>query len=790
MAQELYCPKCKQTFEEGSRRFCPTDGSRLISEAAESARQRGGVFSHLLPKVEADTRRDETLAAKPRPRGVSEAPELSSIGGAGDTYFEFEDIELELELETEKQKEFFNPPPEPTRADQPRIEPLPAETARVEPPRPEPPRKEPGRAESPIPEPRAEPSRPVARKVSPHEIPKGHVSLDDDRPIFNVDFDTRDPEGFVGRVVKGRYKVTEFLGGDNRGLAYLAEDKLSDDRKVLVRILLEEAVDEVMISILAEERVSLSHLSHPNIARLIDSGEFTGGTQFLVTEYIDALSVRDALEIHGRFDPQRTARVIKQVAYALNEAHQQGILHRDIRPENIILDPLEDGTEQAMVVNFGTSEGEPNPYNMQYKAPEVLDGRIGTVSSDIFSLAVVSYEMLTGRVPFAGDTVKEVMRSNLSGIQLPVSAVSPGVSRAVDDTLGRALALSATNRFAKARDFGDALFASLSDPAARVAPAPPPPKAAPPVPRPKPAAPPPIAEVVKKPVKPVGETVKLMPLASQDEPAWKSRSPEPIQTGSSRSRMIAAIGIPALALLAALGFYLIYTPVPQPPSANANSLTNGVNANPNLATSNEVPPLPRSIQQPPNSSYYQNTKPNLKGDLLLNYVGFSLFYPNDWKVNGPQPGANANIRGKFLDISRETPDGRMQEQMLISYYPSKGTFHEDADRFPQMVKETNETLAKLLPNYQMISEGEYSLNGGWRTYEVKFQGSGTSPTGEKLIVWGRRLFIPAARPGVRNGFEITMLATSLAPDVKSVDDVGQKGELAGVLATFEPSQSF
>ncbi len=128
--------------------------------------------------------------------------------------------------------------------------------------------------------------------------------------------------------------------------------------------------------------------------------------------------------------------------------------------------------------------------------------------------------------------------------------------------------------------------------------------------------------------------------------------------------------------------------------------------------------------------------------------------------------------------------------MLISYYSSKGTFGEDGEKFTLMVKETNETLKKLLPGYQMVSQGEIKLNGSWQAYEVKFQGGGTSPTGEKLVVWGRRLFIPAARPGVRNGFEITMLATSLADEVHSVDDVGVKGELAPILETFEPSQSF
>jgi hypothetical protein len=174
----------------------------------------------------------------------------------------------------------------------------------------------------------------------------------------------------------------------------------------------------------------------------------------------------------------------------------------------------------------------------------------------------------------------------------------------------------------------------------------------------------------------------------------------------------------------------------------------------------------------------------------VNFVGFTMYYPKDWKLNGPQPGTAANARGKFIDITRNTPDDRLKEQMLISYYPSKGTFTADAASFPQMVQETNDTLKKILPGYQMLSEGEVKFNGDWRAYEVKFQGSGISVSGEKIVVWGRRLFIPASRPGVRNGFEITMLATSLAEEVKSADDVGVRGELAPILYSFEPSQNF
>jgi len=274
-----------------------------------------------------------------------------------------------------------------------------------------------------------------------------------------------------------------------------------------------------------------------------------------------------------------------------------------------------------------------------------------------------------------------------------------------------------------------------------------------------------------------------------DPPAWRNRSPEPPETGNSRLKAFAVIGILVVFGLLAYWFFIANnanrTDTPGVTGQTANQ--SNVDQSANLANS-EMPPQPRDVPQPPNSTFYQNGKQNLKGDLLRNFVGFSIYYPKDWKVNGPQEGTTPNARGKFLDIARSTPDGRLKEQMLISYYPSKGTFNEDDEKFPQMVKETNETLKKLLPGYQMVSEGEIKLNGSWRAYEIKFQGGGKSETGEKLVLWGRRLFIPASRPGVRNGFEITMLATSLADDVRSVDDVALPGQLATNPDTLKPSR--
>lgn len=754
----MYCPKCKDIFEEGSRRFCPTDGSRLVSEAASANARSGGIFASLIPKIEAISDLEEKVQ---QPRRISDPtpahfPSSTPPSNEPDLpFFEFDDLELEI--------------PPPIRKPEPIQEP------------PAPPRPVASEAET----------KHFGRKVQPFEIPAGHVDLGGANrfPSPADDFSLESPERFVGRTVKGRYVVSEFLGGDETGLAYLADDRLAEERKVLVRILIEDDHDEIMSSILGEERVSLSHFSHPNVARLIDSGSFANGLSFLVSEYVDSLSVNDILTIHGVFDPPRAARVIRQAANALNEAHQEGIIHRDVRPSNLIVDTLNDSTEQVKVVGFGTSNGDPNEHNFVYKAPEVLEGKIATVASDIYSLGVVAFEMLTGELPFDGETAKEYLRQQNAGFTALPSALNPALPRTVDEILDKALAANAADRCSKARELGDALFSAIHE-----------------IPKPvfveqkiaSPAdtetltqAPPPAKVATIISLEPaVKQPAATAATAPKDEPNWRNRSPEPPKTGSSWMATLAGLGVLALVITAGIIWYFSTqraTTVEPPPPANT-AVNTGVaqTGTPSV----DMPPLPRTIQQPPNTNVFQSSKESLRGDLLRNFVGFSLYYPKDWKLNGPQNGSSANSRGKFLDISREGPDGRMREQMLISYYPSKGTFDQDDDKFPQMVKETNETLKKLLPGYQMVSEGEIKLNQNWPAYEVKFQGGGTSDTGEKLVVWGRRIFVPASRPGARNGFEITMLATSLSDGVRSVDDVGVKGELASVLSTFEPSQNF
>lgn len=756
----MYCPKCKQRFEKGSRRFCPTDGARLVSEE-QTGQSQAGIFANLIPKMDGISDLGDALSDLP---GVivsdldqDRSRERRPIEKSDEVFFELDDYDDAAAIDT-------------------------ALSAR--PP------------EVPVPEKAAaamSPGQPAGKKVDLSKIPAGHVVLNKGDSITASEFDPLDPQGFVGHVVKGRYIVIEFLGGDDSGLAYLAEDKLAAEKKVVVRVIIRRESDEMMDSIMAEERVSLSHFSHPNIARLIDSGEFSNGDIFLISEYIDALSVADILSIHGCFGAERASRVIRQISNALNEAHQEGILHRDIRPENLIIDPgAGDAIEQAKLVNFGASRGEPTEGNLAYRSPEVLDGRINTIVSDIFSLAVVSYQMLTGKLPFPGSSAKEILRSQYSGLKETPTALRPDLPGAIDDVFEKALSFKPGGRYKKAREFGDAFCSALAGVKAAaetkaeqpkivsLKPLVPAISSSPPADAKK-AAPTP------KPAEPVVTTPEQPP-----KTAAARNFEVPFLTEEPTSKRKYYVGAGIMALLAALGigwFYLANNPAilmtgggPADPAANANTIP---------PANTEMPPHPRSLAQPPNTVYYQNTKSNLRGDLVLNFVGFTLYYPESWKVNGPQRSNSASeTRGKFLDISSETPDGRPKEQMLISYYPSMGTYAADAEKFPQLVRETNETLEKILPDYRMVSQGETVVNGSWRAYEVKFQGGGTTETGEKLMVWGRRLFIPASRPGARNGFEITMLATSLAENVRGVEDVGVRGELERILYSFEPTQNF
>lgn len=783
------------------------DGARLLpaSNSAKAAGKTSGVFTNLIGKATPIAKAEDKFAALPHFVKTEESdlpsPNLQTRGK--DLNARSEDVfELELELD-------------------------PIQT----------------------------PIKPAARIVKPGEVPSGTASIGDRKtnPTGRTALSRENPRILLGQTVKGRYNLVELLGDDESSISYLAEDKINAPKKVLVRVLTDED-DELTGKIYAEERVSLSHVNHPNIARVIDSGELPEGIPFIISEFVEAGSIGNLLKKTGQLNALRAARIVRQAAYALSEVHQNAILHRDLKPENILLTVSDTGTEQIKLVNFGTSSGKPHKGNRAYKAPEILEGKTTTFAGDIYSLAVVAYQMLTNRLPFQGATEKELIRGQRQGLLLKPTNLRLDVPASVDDILEKAMAFNPSERYPKARDFGDAFFNAITNSAAPQAEEdreiplserPNSPTAAnAELPIPKPDAPLTLSnlksaeveipalkdnknEKSEKPepekaeiadarpealafaanadgiaqAKPEPKEISKTSEAKSADDLWTRRSPEPPVTASRSWLLLSIFGL--LILLAAVWAIWSYSLQRQNEAEfvaqaenEAQNLQNPPAPEPNPISNNspgteaiEVPPLPRQVSQPPETSFFQNSKQNVKGDLMRNFLPFSLYFPKDWQVNPTNESGKTDVRGKFLDISKNTPDGKPSEQMLISYYDSRGTYKDDKAKFSQLVKETNETLKKIIPNYQTLSEGETVING-WKAYEMKFQGGGTTGNGEKLIVWGRRLFIPASRPGLKSGYEITMLATSLSPEVRSVDEVGVKGELAAILETFEPNQNF
>ncbi len=293
-------------------------------------------------------------------------------------------------------------------------------------------------------------------------------------------------------------------------------------------------------------------------------------------------------------------------------------------------------------------------------------------------------------------------------------------------------------------------------------------------------------------------------IKATEDTAWEKRSIDPPGEEESRWFLYPLIGIIILGL-GLLGFFYLTNQnnsvnegQANTPTENLNQPNPNVNINAPITSPNEntapvnentaqfqqdpntelieVPPPPRKVVQPPNTVYFKNEKKSTKGKLAAGFLGFSIYYPKTW--------VEKKRSDKFLDISRLTPQGLLSKQLIIERYDSKGTFQSDRPLFKGLVEKSNADLRKILSNYEVLSSEETTFqNGRWQVFEVRFQGIGSD---KKLIIWGRRLWMPIQSPGMKSGFIITMIGTSLSDDVKSVNDLGEKDDLAEILKTFEP----
>jgi beta-lactam-binding protein with PASTA domain/predicted Ser/Thr protein kinase len=265
-----------------------------------------------------------------------------------------------------------------------------------------------------------------------------------------------------GTMVDERYRLDHKIGSGGMADVWLAEDT-ELDRNVAIKILHDRfAQDGEFVQRFQREAQSAAGLQHPNVVGIFDRGSFRD-TYFIAMEYVDGPSLKDLVK--GGMGTKDAIDFTRQILNAARFAHRKGIIHRDLKPQNVLID--DEG--RARVADFGIARGGENSDitatgsvmgTAQYLSPEQAQGKPTTPSSDIYSIGVILYEALTGRVPFEGDSAVAVALKQVSETPRRPSAINPSIPPALDAVVMRALAKDPEARFKDADAFLKALDAA------------------------------------------------------------------------------------------------------------------------------------------------------------------------------------------------------------------------------------------------------------------------------------------------------------------------------------------
>ena len=204
-----------------------------------------------------------------------------------------------------------------------------------------------------------------------------------------------------------------------------------------------------------------------------------------------------------------------------------------------------------------------------------------------------------------------------------------------------------------------------------------------------------------------------------------------------------------------------------------------VETKPTPAVEQPSPSPEDSFVPPPNTVPFENSNAKLDGKLAEHYFDFSFYYPQSW-----QKDPNAGVPGarNFVKVERRLSPDSPQEDFAVGWYTSTGTYAGDLSNFPQRVQEVSAALAKAYPEYRKVSEGPTKVNS-MDAYEFRWEGLSKGDNGD-VNLWGRVVFLPTGKEGDTAGATIVMLSTSLAPELTSAEDIGQKGEATVILDSF------
>jgi eukaryotic-like serine/threonine-protein kinase len=288
----------------------------------------------------------------------------------------------------------------------------------------------------------------------------GLPPLDITRPFPEAEPTGADPR--IGTTLAARYRIEDRIASGGMATVYRARDTQLD-REVALKVMHRSLADDPgFLERFRAEARSAGRLNHPNVVSVYDYGSTPEGA-YIVMELVDGVTLRSLLDRFGRIDPTRANQVVQAVADALDHAHASGVVHRDIKPENVVVSPagevrvLDFGIAKALGQHASRLTSERPVGTVAYVAPEQLRGENVDGRADIFALAGMTYEMLTGKAPFEGDTPQAIAAARLRSPELE-AGISPGVNVAIR----RATSASPDDRFETANSFVQALVSSTS----------------------------------------------------------------------------------------------------------------------------------------------------------------------------------------------------------------------------------------------------------------------------------------------------------------------------------------
>ena len=329
-------------------------------------------------------------------------------------------------------------------------------------------------AETVVSEPRSEQASSAShtRREAPPELTGSNP---DNRTDSNNSRDlSMDTSDLIGERLFGEYAIVDKLGEGGMGAVYLAQ-QASIDQKIAVKVLHEEAAnDHEMVQRFHREAQVVSILTHPNIIRVFIFGRTPGGLLYLAMEYVNGIPLRDVID-GGMIDEMRVIKIMKQMCSALSEAHDFGVIHRDLKPDNVLLTEWRGDEDFVKILDFGIAKlKQPDNKEEQqkltqagivYGTPEYLSPEQAQAldldnRTDLYSLGCMLYEMMTGYLPFDADKPVKIMTAHVYEEVTPPSQVAPNrVSPTMENIIMKALAKDPDDRFQDGMEMFEALVA-------------------------------------------------------------------------------------------------------------------------------------------------------------------------------------------------------------------------------------------------------------------------------------------------------------------------------------------